>query len=98
MTSVAQAASIPVCTTGFKDLEGFVLRELPKLADCTDATGKPSLNGKPRIGQLELIASIIAITDELVGFGFFIPEHDARQEPDFNRSSLCQSWWWGGGS
>ena len=66
MTMQAQVATIPVCTTGFKDLEAFLLVELPKLADCTDAKGKPSLNGEPRIGQLEMLSSMISITDELV--------------------------------
>ena len=78
-------AQIPVCTTGFKDLEAFLLSELPKLADCKDASGKPSLNGTPRIGQLELLTSLVAITDELVAFGFFVPPHPPGQESDFSR-------------
>ena len=80
-----QVVKIPVCTTGFKDLEVFLLRELPKMADCTDASGKPSLNGTPRIGQLELLSSLVAMTDELVAFGFFVPPHAPGPEPDFSR-------------
>ena len=78
-------AKIPVCTTGFKDLEAFLLNELPKMADCSDPSGKPSLNGTPRIGQLELLTSLVAITDQLVEFGFFVPPHAPAQEPDFSR-------------
>ena len=88
MTLSAQAAAIPVCTTGFKDLEEFLLSELPKLADCKDEEGKPSLNGTPKIGQLEMIAAMVAITDELIGFGFFIPPHGPQEDADLSR--YCQ--------
>ena len=85
MTMQAQVASIPVCTTGFKDLEAFLLTELPKLADCTDTKGRPSLNGEPRIGQLEMMSAIILITDELVGFGFFVDRGEGQEDMDLSK-------------
>ena len=87
MTVQPQAALIPVCTTGFKDLESFLLEELPRMADCADTKGKPSLNGQPRIGQLEMISAMISLTDELVGFGFFVDDREAEQQQSFSKMS-----------
>ena len=72
MAPTQAQSNIPVCTTGFKDLQEFLLSELSNCADCRDDRGKPSLNGEPRIGQLEMVSAMILLVDQLVGYGFFI--------------------------
>ena len=83
--SESAKTSIPVCTTGFKDLQQYLLQELPNCADCKDVHGKPSLNGEPRIGQLEMVSAMLSIVDELVGFGFFFGERPQEGKDNSNK-------------
>ena len=71
MSVQAAAATIPVCTNGFRDLLAFLLKALPEMADCKNEEGKPSLNGEPRFGQLEMIKAMISICSTLIDFGFW---------------------------
>ena len=83
-----------VCKTGFSDLEELLLDELPKLAECTDAQGNPSLNGEVRIGQLEMLMAMIKLSEELVGFGFFVDLSESNislQSPYFAKISRISS-------
>jgi len=72
MNPGTQSATIPVCTTGFVELKDYLLQALPQLADCADASGNPSLNNEPRLGQLELIKAQISLVDDMISFGFFV--------------------------
>jgi len=65
---------IPVCSDGFQEVVTFLMRELPKVADCKDCQGRPSLNGTPNLGQLEMIKAMLSLCDLLLSFGCFSPE------------------------
>ncbi len=78
MSDSSAAAKIPVCTNGFQDLLAFMLKAMPQMADCTDEQGKPSLNGEPRFGQLEMIKAMISLCSTLINFGFW---QDGQKSP-----------------
>lgn len=63
--------AIPTCTDGFVDLQEFLLRDIPKVADCKDRHGKSSLNGRPTWGQLQLVQAQLELADMMMDFGFF---------------------------
>ena len=75
MSQKSEATQIPVCTNGFQDLQACLLEELPLLADCKDELGRPSLNSKALLGQLELIKAQVALVDEMIEFGFFVDKN-----------------------
>jgi hypothetical protein len=83
MSIRAEAARVPICTTGFVDLIDYMVQEFPQLADCADVTGKPSLNKEPMQGQLELVKAEISVADELISFGFFIDKDDPENFQQF---------------
>ena len=74
MDKKAEAAQIPICTNNFQDLLAFLLKAMPALADCKDEEGRPSLNGEPRFGQLEMIKAMISLCSTLIDFGFWQDE------------------------
>jgi hypothetical protein len=93
-SSAAAAAKIPVCTNGFQDLLAFMLKAMPQMADCTDEQGKPSLNGEPRFGQLEMIKAMISLCSTLINFGFWqggqrSPAGAATASQAPNHQNLC---------
>jgi len=103
MTEKENRATIPVCTTGFKDLEQILLKQLSSCADCQDGRGKPSLNGEPRIGQLEMMSAMILLVDQMIEFGFFVggrgqekqngagADGVGKDQPDFSQINLLYS-------
>ena len=93
MTPQHHMSIVPVCTTGFKDLEALLLKLLPKLADCRNPkTGRPSLNHDPKIGQLEMLNAQILLVDQMVSFGFFVEASEESEEADLSQiSSLFSS-------
>ena len=77
-------AKLPVCTTGFQDLEDFVLHLLPRLGGAMDPKSKRVSLDHATLGQLELVLALIKLCDLMVDFGFFVDDRNAV-DADFTK-------------
>ena len=69
--SADEQTAIPTAPDGFQFLQEYLIIEVPKMADCKDEHGNPSLNGDPTFGQLEMLRAMLALMELLLIFGFF---------------------------